>query len=118
MSNVDLASAVKASIEARARARELVELAGEEHPRFWEELRDLAAARMNKSTGLEPMSDSEALAFEKKPMLFGKHAGSLIGDVPLEYFDWLVGARESDRFALDLVRYVRSVRCEWRRASA
>lgn len=41
---------------------------------------------------VEPMADQEALSFENEVMEFGKHKGELVGNVPLDYLEWLADA--------------------------
>jgi hypothetical protein len=52
---------------------------------------------------VEPMHDHEALAFGRSAMQYGKHAGTFIRDVPLEYLCMLTDPNE---FTKNLKRYV------------
>ena len=54
------------------------------------------------------MSDLEARAFELEEMAFGKHVGLPMGQVPIDYMDWL---DEQDDFRRRLNGYLRSGRC-------
>jgi uncharacterized protein (DUF3820 family) len=40
-------------------------------------------------SGVVPMDKAERQAFEDSAVMFGKHAGERVGDVPLEYLEWL-----------------------------
>ncbi len=41
---------------------------------------------------VEPMTDQEALVFEREIMEFGKYSGMQIKDIPLDYLIWLADA--------------------------
>lgn len=49
-------------------------------------------ARAQAPADLIPMTDQEALAFEQDRMEFGKYSGRPVGDVPLDYLEWLADA--------------------------
>jgi hypothetical protein len=53
-----------------------------------------------------PMNDQEAIRFEAECIEFGSHRGSEIGVVPCHYIGWLA----ENEFAIQLRRYVKSVR--------
>lgn len=58
----------------------------------------------------QPMSDLQAKAFGASLMTFGKHAGTRIDQVPLEYLLWLADA--PDEWKADLRRYLKSRRVQ------
>lgn len=49
-----------------------------------------------KQSDTQPMTNREAREFEQEVMPFGLHRGKPMGDVPLDYLDWLLGKREQD----------------------
>ncbi len=104
------------NIAARNRAEHIIDLIGDETPRFWQELARLAGEQLPKVEQpaevdpLAPMDETEAIKFERQPLDFGKHAGQEIGVVPCGYIGWLA---END-FAIRLRRYVKSARFERR----
>ncbi len=98
----------QANIEARCRAEGIVDLIGEESPRFWEELARLATEKLPAKPApvdpFGPMDEREAARFEVSEMTWGKHAGEPIGMISTGYIGWLA---END-FAIQLRRYVKS----------
>lgn len=58
------------------------------------------------------LSDSDLRAFEREPMPFGKHQGTPIGQVPLEYLDWLIG--EQELFTRKVREYLKRWNDEWK----
>jgi hypothetical protein len=92
-------------------AKEAAELGWEDDSRFWEQLlRAIVSAypQFSSAIKLERMSDSDATKFESKLIPFGKHRGTSVKEVPLDYLEWLTG----DTFTDDLRRYVRSDKIE------
>ena len=57
----------------------------------------------------EAMGDLDARTFELEQMVFGKYADLPMGQVPIDYLDWL---DEQDDFRRRLNRYLRSDRCQ------
>jgi len=102
-------NAVAANIKARQEAEALVDLAGEQPPRFWETLRDMSLAKLPPVPAPidrhPPMDESAALRFERGVMPYGKHAGERIDEVPCDYLIFLT---EGDEFSQQLRRYVKS----------
>lgn len=119
---MESATETAARIDGRKVAEQVIELGDEaaaalDHPAaldsFWARMLKWLGPRIPKYptvAGFEPMSDAQAVLFEKAAMPWGKHAGELIGRVPLEYLVWLVDQR--DEFTNDLRRYVRSKRVQ------
>lgn len=119
------AEQVAANRKARDAARQVWELACEESKdfkqraseEFWRFLAGVLKAAhpklfLTKSVPITPMSPLEAKRFAHERMQFGQHAGNLIGDVPLDYLDWL--AAQPD-FHSRLNRYLRSEAIELER---
>lgn len=86
---------------------------------FWKRLRSTTPilvdgnagdAKPEKPEPLLPMSDRESKEFGGKPMEFGKHKGTRVDEVPLEYLLWL--SQTKDQFKIDLRRYVMSRRIQ------
>lgn len=50
------------------------------------------------------MDTKQAKAFERTAVTFGKYSGQHVGDVPLDYWDYIL----DDKFRADLRRYTRS----------
>jgi len=61
----------------------------------------------------QPMTDKQAKEFEKQEMIFGKHRGSTVGEIPLSYLDWLVDS--NTKFFRLLGSYLESKRAKTRR---
>lgn len=108
-------STVEANIKARADAEQMAELCGEQSPRFWEVLANIAADRCGKRLAVLPkhvvdgqdsdrMTDEEASQFERTIVPFGKYASEPVGDVPVSYWTFVT----ESRFNRDLIRYMRS----------
>ncbi len=57
----------------------------------------------------KPMTESEAVDFERRSMPFGVHASKQIKTVPLSYLLWLEGEED---FRRQLRRYLRSARMQ------
>lgn len=101
----DVMSRFNSNIQARKDAEELVQLVGEQPARFWEVLRELAIAKLPERH--PPMTEREAISFEAETMPYGKHAGSQVGIVGVDYLLFLT---EGDEFSRQLKRYVKSNR--------
>jgi hypothetical protein len=103
-------STLEQNISARREAESLVDLAGEQSPRFWEVLAELAAAKLPPTPPpydpFAPMNEQEAIRFEATAMPFGNYVGNEIGTLDCGYIGWLA---END-FAIKLRRYVKSER--------
>lgn len=112
------------NLEANKKAREEAEAAfllacdaahalpEELEKRFWEVLyfhvgKAVGAVEPENPKALQ-MSDTQARAFEKKLMPWGKYRGDPVGDVELDYLFFL--AEKPDEFMADLRRYLRSDR--------
>lgn len=100
-----------ATIESRLRAKELIELAGNESPDFWRRLAELAAEKVGMvvtapthSPDLDAMTDDQASAFERQQMPFGKHAGTPIYDLETSY---LCSVSDPSPFMKEFKRYTR-----------
>jgi hypothetical protein len=97
------------NIDDRKDAEAVAELAGEQRPRFWEELARICASRLPpppvEDAGPGPMGEQEARRFEMERMAYGAHAGREVGTVPVSYLLWLA---EGDDFTRRLRRYVAS----------
>ncbi len=52
----------------------------------------------------DKMNTTQAKAFEQTAVTFGKHNGERVGDVPMDYWDFIL----ADTFSHDLRRYMRS----------
>lgn len=108
---------VKENVEAAALAdlvfEEVVLRAGDPPTiRFWERLIELCRDKLPsketpESMANRPMSDREAIAFERLELEWGKYKGVEIGCVDAEYLVFLV---EGDKMKEKLKRYVRSDR--------
>ena len=112
------AAQVAANRKARDVARQVWDLALDESKDFKQRASDefwrflagvLKAAHpklfLTKSVPISAMSPLEAKRFAHETMEFGKHSGKAIGDVPLDYLDWLAGQPD---FHVRLNRYLRS----------
>ena len=106
---------VSQNIMARQEAESLIELAGDQPERFWETLRNLAAAKLPPVPPpidrYPPMDETEAIRFEASPVPYGKHSGEQVGMVPCDYLLFLT---EGDMFSQRLRRYVKSKRFQER----
>ncbi len=63
------------------------------------------------------MKETAAGIFEKWPMPWGQHKGKLIGDVPIEYLQWLVSTKVAEsmaEFSTRVKRYLGSARAKRR----
>lgn len=108
---------VLSNIACRESAEALIKLAADFPEsrliRFWETVRDMAAARLPAKPeppaprGLRPMSAAQAQLFAQELMPFGAHKGKRVECVPAHYLIWLV-EEKVDRFSLFLMRYVNS----------
>lgn len=98
---------IKRSMQLRKQAEALIELAGEQPPRFWELLLGLVKEKLPPNDELQPMTTEEALAFEKESMPWGTHKNIPIGMIPTSYLIWFV---DGDNFGLQIKRYVQSIR--------
>jgi hypothetical protein len=49
-------------------------------------------AKQTSPRPIEAMTDQESLLYELEKMQFGKYEGQPIGDVPLDYLEWLADA--------------------------
>lgn len=112
---IDQMSDLAANIEARADAEQMIELCGEQPPRFWEVLASIAVQKCDKALMVVPkpvadaqhaerMNEAEAWQFERSIVPFGKYAGEPVYDVPISYWTFVT---ESD-FNRQLIRYMRS----------
>jgi hypothetical protein len=101
---------IQTNIAARHEAETLLELVGEQPPRFWEVLAELATSKLPPKPApidpFAPMDDQEAIRFEAKEMPYGSYAGTAIGEVSCQYIGFIA---END-FAIKLRRYVKSRR--------
>lgn len=109
--------------KARTAARELAEIALAEiastpphaHACFWDELRaklpQLKAPnpQIPKSLAAEPFTDAQARAWGRNTMQFGKHQGTPIDQVPLDYLERIAEPNEFTRY---LRRYLASRRIQ------
>ena len=106
----DKAATFAENIMARQRAEALVELAGDECQRFWEEVAHMVAERLPPKPApvdpFGPMDEQEAIRFEAAKMQFGGSMGTPIGELECTYLGWLA---END-FSIKLRRYVKSDR--------
>lgn len=59
---------------------------------------------------VEPFTDEQSRWFGNRPMPYGKHAGSCIDQVPLDYLIWM--AEQPDDFKDNLRRYIKSQRIQ------
>lgn len=102
---------VQANIDARRAAEELADLAGEQPPRFWEVLAEIAAAKLPpKPVPVDrypAMTEQEASRFEGEVMPYGINRGMTVGEVGCSYLLFLT---EGDEFSKKLRRYVKSKR--------
>lgn len=108
--------AVKRNVAARKLAESLMELAessleGVNQERLWLILAEAAGAKCGRvliedGPKNRPMSDKEAHRFECLEMPSGIHKGTAVGQVPVDYLDWMV----NNEFQKDLRRYVLSGR--------
>lgn len=114
---LELRERLAANVAAGKAAAELVDLAGEQPPHFWECLAKLATAKLPAKE--EPsilfgpkaaMNDAQAATFERSAMPFGKYEGEQIADVPARYLLWLT---ESE-FTATMRRYLASDRFQYR----
>ena len=112
------ADATKRRIGAKTHAKELIafidsEVAMEQTTELRWILLDALAVRFGKNTrevvAEEPMSDAGSIVFERQLMLFGKHVGKRIKDMPMDYLLWL--ECEPD-FRRKLRRYLHSERIQ------
>lgn len=72
---------------------------------FWKVVRDFALRYAPlPEVRLSPMTDLEVSQFEFEQIKFGKYVGEKIGNIPVNYLDWLVG--QNDEFKSKLKRYV------------
>ena len=111
---------IKQRIAGRAHASEVVALFDVDSlgvhgsEAFFDYLRLAFPAELAKpippETELQPMSDWQASDFGARLMMFGKHAGTRIDQVPLEYLIWL--AESPDEFRAELRRYLKSKRVQ------
>jgi hypothetical protein len=76
--------------------------------RIWQCLEPYAALPVPKAESLKPMTEPQARVFEVETMTFGKYIGRAIGDVPLDYLEWLSDA--SREFWQKCHRYLNSER--------
>lgn len=92
--------------KCREDAEEFVRLLGEQPERFWEVLYSLILAKLPNlaKDPLDPMSEEEAIKFEKTPISFGAHQGKEIGVIPTHYLIWLT----ENSFDILCKRYVKS----------
>jgi hypothetical protein len=109
-------SSITENIAARQRAEQVVDMIGDESPRFWEELARLAGEKLPaKPAGydpLAPMDEQEAIRFEASEMPYGVHIGQQIGMIEARYIGWLA----ENEFTTKLRRYVKSARFQQRQA--
>lgn len=79
----------------RQAAEALIDAAKDDtRPRFWEEVVRLATMKAGittpqKSDGLAPMTEREALLFEAEEVPFGHYKGQLLYKVPTDYLDFI-----------------------------
>ena len=107
---------IKANLEARLCAEELINLGESEciagklnRIRFWQIIADCAAEAINKHVvdNVTEMNEVQALAFEKTEMPYGKYQGQSIKQIvhlDKEYLPWIA----ENEFASNLKRYLRS----------
>jgi len=117
---------VAARVAARHAAAIVCEMAVEEggkfstdaQTEFWKAILGVAMAalpeehhpvRVVEKGRRAAMSNDEATVFEAEPMPFGKWANRLVAEVPLDYFDWLIG---QDSFHAKAERYMRNPRVQ------
>ncbi len=94
------------NIAARQAAQDLIACAGEQPERFWEIVVKLATAKLPPVPDPKPpMTEAEAVSFERTRIPYGKYVGVTLGDVPVSY---LLFIAEGDDFARQLRRYVKS----------
>lgn len=102
-------SALTENIAARQRAEAMIELCGNETPRFWEEVIRMASANLPaKPAPVDPngpMSEEEALRFGRKTFPRGKNEGRRVDETDNAYCLWWA---EEDQFSIQLRRYVKS----------
>jgi len=101
---------IEQNIAASRAVDEVLELIGEQSPRFWWVLSCMAATKCEhvvierQAAKAEQMTDDEIRAFERLQVPFGKHAGERVMDVPPDY--WL--AITDGNFNRQLSRYLRT----------
>jgi len=107
-------STVEQNITARQEAEAIMNLCGEQPPRFWEVLAGLVATKLplapTKFDPFAPMDEQEAIRFEATIISFGAFQGQQIGVVEARYIGWLA----ENEFAINLRRYVKSERFQRR----
>ena len=101
--------------EARKAAMELMDLVMEEAENhsnslklFYEVVMDRIPSEYKPDPVIvssKAMDETEARAFDKEIMEFGKHKGASMGEIPLDYLLWL---EEQPNFRKQLNRYLRS----------
>lgn len=110
---------IEENVKARERAKELIQLIGQESPHYWKVLSDLALLKIAKpleqrprSSKDAPMNGIQAKAFEEEEMPCGKykHSGASVLDVPTEYLAKMAEGAFYEDFQQKLKRYVKSDR--------
>ena len=81
----------------------------EDEGHFWYTLANLAAARCGHVLAPDgpttsPMSEAEAVKFERQMLPWGMHEGKAVGDAPASY----LAAIMDNKFSKQVARYVRS----------
>lgn len=102
---------VQDNVQARKDATEIVEMIGTQSAAFWALLATMADAKLPRAPQTvehnPPMTEQEAIRFEADEIPFGKHKGTQVGEVPVDYLLWMTEGNEFDKA---LRRYVRSKR--------
>lgn len=111
MSFSNVQAKLQAKCDSRKAAEAAIELLKEsvsgDAQHYWRIIREYAAnqlpAELNASA---PMTDKEVDKFNKEIVPYGKYKGHTVGNVPMNYLDWLVGER--DEFKEQLKRYLQN----------
>lgn len=113
---------IQQNIQARKTAEAIIQLLDESLKEFperdhqqrvleimtawiWERLINRPRA---ENLSMNPMSESQALAFENQKIGFGKYQGETIGMIPLDYLTWI--SDQQDTFKIQLKQYFLSER--------
>src|SRR3990167_1114636 len=99
---------VKQRIESRRWAEACYE-AAEDKPAFVQRVMQLGGMEPKPLVALVPMTDQEALIFEREVLFFGVHKGEQLADVPLSYLCSLTDPSSKVTDFMDQVRrYLKS----------